>query len=94
MNDYYELRPTNVSVIRYSYGKFYVDIIEYADGRQEAFLAHKDYGISMGMFAITHGGTHREFTDLVEKALPEYVTEYAERYMDEDDDFFKEEEDE
>lgn len=76
MEDGIKLQPTNISIMRYKYGDFFVDTVEYADGRQEAFLSHKDYAISMGMFAVICGGAHEEFLEVVEAALPSHILSY------------------
>lgn len=48
---------------------------------REAWLRHKDYGISMLMFAL-HTTFHNQFVKLVDDRLDEYKELYMEQFMD------------
>ena len=59
-----------------------VEICGSVDGNtREAWLRHKDYGISMLMFAL-RTTFHNQFVKLVDERLEEYKAMYREEFME------------
>ena len=46
-----EMKQTDVKITRFEVGEFNIDIVESADA-YEAWLSHKDYGISSLIFGL------------------------------------------
>ena len=77
----------DISITRYESGDFYIDITE-TDNTREAWLRHKDCGISELMFSMeikqADGITsYGWFLDIVEANLPAYKDSYEKEYIDE-----------
>lgn len=65
---------------RYQHGKYYIDIFE-EKTTYEAYLRHKDYGVSDLMFGEPKTQTsYEEFLDLVKRNLPDYIETYKYNY--------------
>lgn len=84
------LKQTDTKITRYTDetmgGAFYVDIMEADRYRpyREAWLTHKDYGVSMHMFGVpAENSTEEDFIKMVEANLVEYEVSYMREYMDE-----------
>ena len=80
------MEKTNVKITRYKYGDFFVDIVD--DGEVfEAFLLHKDYGVSSMMFGVQKkdiiDGSEERFVNLVEGQIVPYLADYMDEYMGE-----------
>ena len=76
----------DVSITRYESGDFYIEIAE-SDNMREAWLRHKDCGISELMFSMpikqVDGITSYDwFLDIVESNLTAYKDSYNEEYID------------
>lgn len=76
------MERTDTKIIRFKHGDFFVDIVE-LDDMYEAWLRHKNYGISDMMFGDPKEyGDLNWFLDLVEANLDEYEEGYMEEYAD------------
>lgn len=71
---------------RYISGDYYIDIVENRGERvHEAWIQHKDYGISELAFAVkVKQMPFYEFFRTVEGNLEQYKEDYAHKYMDEE----------
>ena len=81
-------KATNIPVTRYFHRDFFIDIVDKTktDGIREAWLTHKDYGISVMMFGLPSDQNGRrmlnnEFIAIVKANLPVHITNYKAAYM-------------
>lgn len=72
------MRKTNIKVTRYQHGDFWIDIIDYPDGLHEAFLSHKEFGVSRMMFGSWDD--RKEFVALVKDRLSDCIEWYENEY--------------
>ena len=80
------LRKTDALQVKvYRYGKYIVEIVTNSNGEQEAWLRHKDYGISRFMFGCGSEYGEQSFVELVEKNLEDEIEFYEEEVQDHDD---------
>lgn len=75
------MERTDIKIIRFEHGNFWVDIVELEDW-YEAWLQHKDYGISDMMFGLGKENDLDYFLEIVEVNLDEYEEGYIEEYAD------------
>lgn len=80
------LQKTRDTVERFRDGSFIIDIVSH-DGTREAWLQHKDCGVSVMMFGIPVRQPGRpamfynEFLRMVEDSLTQHEQMYVEDYM-------------
>lgn len=75
-------RASETKITRYTVDgtKYFVDIITTPD-TFDARLGHRDYGPTLYMFGVPkgpHARTERDFCQMVDANLPEYLAEYEE----------------
>lgn len=75
------MERTNINIIRFEHENFWVDIVELEDC-YEAWLQHKDYGISDMMFGLSKETGLDYFLEIVEVNLDEYEEDYMAEYAD------------
>lgn len=81
------MTSTDTKITRYTDGDYLIDIVE-KDTEFEAWLQHKDFGVSMLMFGVRKGclqGVHLTpdiVAAMVECNLPEQKEIYANTYQD------------
>lgn len=80
------MEKTNIQITRYRHGEFFVDIIvDKAEHHREAWLTHKDYGVSVLMFGADFKQLyHEQFIRLVEANLESKISIYRNEYMEEE----------
>lgn len=77
------MTKTNIQITRYRHDDFFVDIIvDKANHHRDAWLTHRDYGVSVLMFGEdVKQHTHDQFIRLVELNLDGYIKDYMAEYM-------------
>ena len=78
------MKKPSIPITRFEYNDFWIDIIDMGT-YFEAWLSHKQYGISSMMFgALKKDVTFTEFVDLVQCNLENenYVDTYIEEFCD------------
>lgn len=80
------MQRTDTKITRYRRGHFFIDIVEMPN-EFEAWLTHDCYGVSTLMFGTyktklgTDTETEKEFLELVESNLPEYIDDFRKTYI-------------
>lgn len=75
---------TSISVMRYISGDYYIDIVTNNETEtREAWLQHKNYGISELMFGLeVKAVSPQRFIEIVEENLEQYKEDYADEYFE------------
>ena len=76
------MEKTNIKITRFADGDWFVDVVENEE-TYEAWLQHKDYGISSLMFGMMKKDkTFEEFCETAKMNLDNQKDFYQEEYMD------------
>ena len=83
------MKKTNIKITRYADGEFVIDIVKTKDMNgddiYEAWLQHKNYGVSDMMFGYRcKDVTYDEFIEMVEANLPDHEINYMQDRLEED----------
>lgn len=74
------MEKTNIKIVRYEYGSFWIDVVE-QNGEYEAWLTHKDYGVSDLMFGLNKEIGMKHFLSVVESIVDKFIKSYCENYI-------------
>ena len=75
------MKRTSVKFTRYEDDGFYIDIIRMKDSL-EAYISHKDYGISELMFGAVTYTSDSDFLEMVKRNLESYKDIYKQQYFE------------
>ena len=76
-----KMKKSSITVERYEVGDWYVDVVS-RNKLREAWLSHKDYGVSKLMFGIPVREAGRpamfynQFLDIVMANIEKYISDY------------------
>ena len=85
------MKPTNYMMERYVSGEWFIDILRHDEDDNtifEAWISHKDVGISMFMFGIPekvsglHPISYDQFLEITERNLEDYQRIYKAQHID------------